>query len=448
MNNRIKLANKHKSEKLLIRTIVTDEDYSNLFSKGLKHDKNGLVDKEQMKRLLLSIHERNISSLPIKFYLAVSSWTHNVIGSSNSVYRYSSPPRLSSSIIAYDMCELYCMSITRDIEFTCYYNNHIINDCCNSLNLLDNYLMNDKVTPTNIFKNYKYPGPYISQFLFTKKYNITITGDFMKSWETAMMTQNGNISEQSNNNLIMNRYVLTGRDLTKVVADPLSIFFDTCDVLLNMKVATNNNHIFTPLDIKCLLGIVSRNASLCCSYVKWNTMFLRPEALAIRIENLYKTENNTGLISDDLLKSNVLEMVNFINSNLLLTQVFPEGCPSSPSSCSEYATISGACVTVLKFFFDLRESINSYEPSSGTDELVDYHQKLLLEDEINKLAFNVGNSRKWAGVSYNKDIISGLKRGEKVAISCILDFISCYPQEITVDIRRLNGNYVKITNKQ
>ena len=128
--------------------------------------------------------------------------------------------------------------------------------------------------------------------------------------------------------------------------------------------------------------------------------------------------------------------------------MFPEGCPSSPSSCSEYATISGACVTVLKFFFDLRESINSYEPSSGTDELVDYHQKLLLEDEINKLAFNVGNSRKWSGVSYNKDIISGLKRGEKVAISCILDFISCYPQEITVDIRRLNGNYVKITNKQ
>lgn len=482
MNMRMKVAKKHGNGVPLMRPIIFQEKYVNTYSKGLPHDEEGFVNKDEMMKLIIALEERDSQKLSkiklggkLKLVNPSAAWSSDIIGACNNTYRYSKLPGLSSDFIASEMSELYCMSLARDIPFSQYKNSSIIEDCCGYLNKLKKYPQVDgKVTPYNIFRGPMYSdlqGPYISQFLYRdlrmggfmqkQKYTTDLEGyDFMKTWETALSAQNGNIMESPPPIRSKPRYIITGRDLACYVHsdEPYQAFYHACVLLMDIKAPMNPGFIklmndnpvesfFVDIgkaDIQAITNIIGRNALLAAWYVKWNSLFLRPEALAIEVERVYRSNKNTYRISPELLRNPVLEAIRSRNGNVLLSQAYPEGAPLHPSTPSGHAALAGACVTVLKFFFDTKYELDVYEPDENGAELIKTGMKTTVGDELNKLASNMAIGRNWSGVHYHMDAISGLKRGEKVAISCLEDMMQRYPHELIISIPKFNGHIVTL----
>lgn len=124
----------------------------------------------------------------------------------------------------------------------------------------------------------------------------------------------------------------------------------------------------------------------------------------------------------------------------LLPMAFAEGSPMHPSYGAGHATVAGACVTILKAFFDeraclvLREGMVRAVPrdeiASGDEKVAlvpnedgsglinrgaELDDFLTVGDELNKLAANISIARNVAGVHYYSDYIDSLRLGEAVA---------------------------------
>ena len=140
-----------------------------------------------------------------------------------------------------------------------------------------------------------------------------------------------------------------------------------------------------------------------------------------------------------------------------LPMAFPEGSPMHPSYGAGHATVAGACVTILKAFFDTsavlakcvttkkdgktetkvafmrREDCKAKEGEEVTVTPVKYRsdengscleedttgEYLTLEGELNKLAANISIARNMAGVHYFADYYDSLRMGEEVAIGIL-----------------------------
>ena len=207
------LSSKYHTETPILQPRTYHEKYINIYTKGLSHDGNGLVDVTEMNKLVtaLNTHNRDLLAavkLGSKHHLInpAAAWSLDNVNN----YQYSRPSDLSSDHMALQMVELYCMSRARDIQFDQYHNNKTITQCCHYLN---------KITPYNIFRGPTYSdlqGPYLSQFLYRKigKYHTTLEGyDYMKTWETAISAQSGNTLESPPPQRDLPRYLITGRDL-------------------------------------------------------------------------------------------------------------------------------------------------------------------------------------------------------------------------------------------
>ena len=102
----------------------------------------------------------------------------------------------------------------------------------------------------------------------------------------------------------------------------------------------------------------------------------------------------------------------------LLPMAFPEGSPMHPAYGAGHATVAGACVSMLKAFFDMGGQHRSHKkmlverdgiawvPTPG-ESAGDMNTKLVgvpipegltIEGELNKLAWNISNARSIAGV--------------------------------------------------
>src|SRR5947208_17148309 len=97
-----------------------------------------------------------------------------------------------------------------------------------------------------------------------------------------------------------------------------------------------------------------------------------------------------------------LPIISTTYGSYLLPQAFPEGSPTHPCYPTGHGTVGGACITVLKFFFNGSQKIRPlltgagrdvYEPSTDGLSLNTYtgadQNSLDLNGEMNKLAYNV-----------------------------------------------------------
>ena len=477
-NMRMELIKQHNHDVALARPVTFQDRYVNAFSKGLPHDEEGFVDPDEMKKLLAALKDHDLTKLTqvrlgssLKLVNPSAAWANDIIGSCSNTYRFSSPPSLSSDRIASEMSELYCMALARDVPFRDYDISTTIEDCCGYLNSLQRYShVSGRVTPYNIFRGPMYgdlQGPYISQFLYRdikmggfiqkQLYATDLEGsDYMKTWDNAITAQDGIITETLRPPRTTPRYIITGRDLACYVHldEPYQAFLNACVLLIDLKVPMNTGITSHPVegyfvnlgraDIQSILTIAGRSALLAAWYVKWSTLFLRPEALGIEVERVYRDNCNVHNIAPELLRNPVIEAVRSRNGNALLRQAYPEGAPLHPSMPSGHAAIAGACVTVLKFFFDTGHELDVYEPNENGTELIKTGRKTTVGDELDKLASNMSIGRNWAGIHYHMDAISGLKRGEKVAMSCLQELIRRYPQKISVSFPRFNGQIATI----
>lgn len=210
-----------------------------------------------------------------------------------------------------------------------------------------------------------------------------------------------------------------------------------------------------------------------------NHIRLRPEALAERIELSRRFAGGsphvpTALLTHmtafaDKLKSNgstgvnsTLQEIAAMNQkpdadkdSYFLPMAFPEGSPMHPSYGAGHATVAGACVTILKAYFDTsavlakytdkedgkvkvafkrREDGDApvaYRPSADGSSLVEDTTGgfLTLEGELNKLAANISVARNMAGVHYFTDYYDSLRMGEQVAIGVLEEQALCYPTD-------------------
>ncbi len=150
-----------------------------------------------------------------------------------------------------------------------------------------------------------------------------------------------------------------------------------------------------------------------------------------------------------------------------LPMAFPEGSPMHPAYGAGHATVAGACVTILKAFFDTSSVLvktntakdgappkyavrfKRYDPTKDqgvifrvsdggakltpecpeTDDIVPVEVPLTLEGELNKLAANISIGRNMAGVHYFSDYYDSLRMGEQIAIGVLEEQALTYPTD-------------------
>jgi hypothetical protein len=176
-----------------------------------------------------------------------------------------------------------------------------------------------------------------------------------------------------------------------------------------------------------LLAEISTHALRAVWFQKWGVhRRLRPEAFGGRLE-----AQRLGLgdfpMPPSLVASAAVERTRLRDGSSLLPLAYPEGSPLHPSYGAGHATVAGACVTVLKAFFD--ESFvlpDPVEPAPDGQSLVPYTGAdagiLTVGGELNKLAANIAIGRNFAGIHYRSDYWESVRLGEEVAIRVLQDY--------------------------
>ncbi len=135
----------------------------------------------------------------------------------------------------------------------------------------------------------------------------------------------------------------------------------------------------------------------------------------------------------------------------LLPMAFPEGSPMHPSYGAGHATVAGACVTILKAFFDHGYPISDalggvWEAAQDGSSLLEVADAptLTVEGELNKLAANIAIGRDWAGVHYYTDYIESLRLGEQIALGVLEEQRLTYSENFSMTVPLFDGGTIRI----
>jgi hypothetical protein len=311
--------------------------------------------------------------------------------------------------------------------------------------------------------------------------------DFMTTWEEWYSVQCaadvGNVelfADQINMSKDAYRFIATPRDLsTYVHYDALyEAYLNACLILLGrgnafdpgipFQAANDRDHQqgfahFGGPHILSLVTEVATRALKCVRFQKFNVhRRLRPEALAARLEK--EDAIGIGILSDvqELLEDcGLLSLVRAHNlanngdtgeANVLLPMAFTEGSPMHPTYGAGHATVAGACVAVLKAFFDGDQEFEDVYVSRIEDEntgrsrleTVACSERLTVEGELNKLAANISIGRDWAGVHYYSDYVESLRMGEKIAIGILQEQKMMFHEPFHMSFTSFDGVPVSI----
>jgi len=454
------------------------------YTKGLPHDTIGEVELsayQQLSDAVTSGRTADFDNIPLgapnptkqrKLVNPQSGHAFDLAGADSHHLQMPPAPAFASAEQAGEMVENYWMALLRDVPFTDYDTDPLAAAATADLSNLSDFRgpkANGQVTAGLLFRGFTTGdrlGPYLSQFLLQtamfgaeiieQRILTTLPGsDFMTTFSDWLDVQRGT---QRNDPVFdqTRRYIRNGRDASQYVhIDVLfQAYFDACLILSRSKNAAGMTAPLNPGSpyrnsrtqegfgtfgephIKGLLGEVAVRALKAVWYQKWLVhKRLRPEVYAARVDS-----NNNGTkaypVHDDVLNSDVLDAIFASNAGNpqnagegghLLPMAFPEGSPLHPSYGSGHATVGGACVTVLKWFFDETTPIEDPKvPNPDGTQLVDYtgpdRDTLTVGGELDKLASNIGIGRNIAGVHWRSDYVESLRLGEKVAIATLLDF--------------------------
>ncbi|MEW6128783.1 MAG: vanadium-dependent haloperoxidase [Acidobacteriota bacterium] len=383
-------------------------------------------------------------------------------------------PAFASAEEAGEMVELYWMALLRDVAFTEYETHPLAAAAADDLSTMSDFhgpKAGGRVTPQMLFRD-TYAGcttgPYISQFLLQpagfgaqeidQRVRTHVPGiDFMTTFQEWLDVQNGVVPTQQFTNGDA-YFCRNGRDLSFYVhIDVLfQAYFVAFLVLANGGYPLDAGNPYgqildggagraLPVGVSGSISQVGFGtfgapaiATMVCEpssralkaqwFQKWMVhRRLRPEEFGGRVE-VQRLNRATYPFHADLTRSSVLNQVFSQYGSHLLPQVFPEGSPVHTSYGSGHATVAGACVTMLKAFFDESAVIkNPVMPSADGQSLVPYEgEPLTVGGELNKIASNISQGRNIAGVHWRTDATEANKLGEAVAINILRDTKSCY----------------------
>jgi len=213
----------------------------------------------------------------------------------------------------------------------------------------------------------------------------------------------------------------------------------------------------------------------------------RPEVIAARIEkhellcpaapalkHLHSDLHHSGILNDveqhnrnNQMKSKKHHGKAGAAGKYLLPMAFCEGSPMHPSYGAGHATVAGACVTILKAFFDHCHPLafakkdnpgKAFVPDKKGEKLLicdvlapnklDASESeaatLTVEGELNKLASNISIGRNWAGVHFYTDYIESIRMGEAIAIGVLEEQKLTYNETFSMTVPLFDGGTLRI----
>ena len=440
------------------------------FSQGLPHDAIGEVHTDAYRALLTAVktgEPEDFALIPLGGTLKLAGPQGGIAfdleGTDSAQMTIPPSPSLASAERAGEMVEDYWMALARDIPFSQYGNEPITAAAIIDLNQLSDFRgpkVNGKVTAGTLFRGFTQgdlTGPYMSQFFLqpvsfgtlgiTQKYKTYQAGtDYLADFNSWLDSQNGKKPALANV-ISGTTYIKNGRDLGAWdhVDFAYQAYLFAAQWLLGngapfsatnpYLTSTNQSGVqtFGAQHIVDLLGEVSNRALKAMWYQKWFVhRALRPIAYGGLVHNKIKGVANYP-IHGDVLNSAVIPEILAKNSSMsyLLPAAYPEGNPQHPSYGEGHGVIAGACVTVLKAFFNEDHVItNPVAASDDGQSLVAYigsdAGRITVGGELNKLANNVALGRDMAGVHWRSDAKEALLLGEAVTISILRDQRSTY----------------------
>ena len=306
------------------------------------------------------------------------------------------------------------------------------------------------------------------------------------------------------------RFIQTPRDLATYVHDDAlyQAYLNACLILLSqgapfdphfdrlsgMGTFRNSNvggfALWGGPHILSLVTEVATRALKAVRFQKFNVhLRLRPEALAARVHMAYigaftndprfdELDRNLqtmlgefskkGNAKNQSLTDAIMNHTGNIQKTMLLPMAFQEGSPMHPSYGAGHAAVAGACVTILKAYFDtsavLLERTNkvkfdrlkkgdnpvqfTVQPGNNTLNKGKPITPLTLEGELNKLAANISIGRNMAGVHYFSDYYDSLRMGEEIAIGMLEEQALTYPKDpFVMSLVTFDGNRRMIYRK-
>ncbi|MCT4553452.1 MAG: hypothetical protein N4A53_02090 [Pelagimonas sp.] len=189
--------------------------------------------------------------------------------------------------------------------------------------------------------------------------------------------------------------------------------------------------------------------------------------------------------------------------NALLPMAFPEGSPMHPAYGAGHATVAGACITIVKAFFEMYQGVpdrgfsiydtlgitkpkrdlyhNRFpaelfgvespltvthdawkgmtederarvpfptavlpDPDSAHTTLKQISENLTIQQELDKLAANIAIGRNFAGVHYYSDYFDSLRMGERLAVSILQEQMLTYREPVSMRFTSFDGDYVMV----
>ena len=451
------------------------------FSKGLPHNDLGEVESYAYDLFVQAMHsgtQAAMDQIPmgsadpsnrLKLVNPCSGVAFDLQGADSHHMAQRPAPAVASAEAAGEMVEAYWQALTRDVPFSRYDSDPATQAAAADLSKLSDFRgpkVSGRVATGTLFRGFTagdVVGPYVSQFLLKpvpfgvqwveQRIRTMLPGiDFLTQYQDWLSVQNGVPPTSSTGYDPVRRYIRSGRDLAQWVhMDVLyQAYFNAMLIMLTppdptddvtgggMGVPMNSGNpylrstnqvgfgTFGQPAIAAAVAEIATRALKAVWYQKWFVhRKLRPEAYGGLVHN-YLTKGQKYPIHGDVVNSAAVTQVQKQTGGFLLPMAFPEGCPLHPSYGAGHATVAGACVTILKAFFD--ESYVMPNPVVATADgsaLVPYTgpdaDRLTVGGELNKLAANVGVGRNIAGVHWRSDYAESLKLGEAVAISVLKD---------------------------
>ncbi len=459
------------------------------YHKGLPHDPvTGEVDLVAYDALVEALEDGDfaaVNAVPVpgtlKLLGPLAGLTFNTIGPDNRALVAPPAPRLDSAERAAEAAELYWMALLRDVPFRNWDTDPLVAQACADLTNLLGYQgprdpSTNTVTPQVLFRMDApgcLVGPYVSQVLtrgfiydamtFAEmKMSTPLPGeDFITHYPEWINCMNGFPGGNPGFSGVIDpvtRWIRSLRDVGHLAGQDV-IFSSHLRAFLILRALffEANPYTGSPAQVPfCNYGqadLMVRLAEACQSerhvwYSKWFVhRNLRPEAYGGLVHRVIQNGADYPIHSDLFDVSTVLPLVfNYnqarnaarglgaANPTYLLPQMFRSGAPTHPTYPAGHAITAGACVTVLKTFYDenaiwpgprkVRADGSNFDPYVvGVDG-----PALTVGGEFNKLAMNLTHGRDASGVHFRSDGIEGLLQGEELAIRILREARKGYPE--------------------
>jgi hypothetical protein len=472
-------------------------DKSGTYTKGVKQEAVGLVDPAAYKAFKKALENGD----PADFAAITLGGPRTLNGPQgglafdlgcrdSSQFRVPPAPALASEEYATELVELYWASLLRDVAFTDYATNAIAAQAANELSGLPQYRgprnAANKVTPELLFRG-GFPGetigPYLSQFLIqdtslgalpiVQKYTTAPKAlDYMKDPVTFLQVQNGQptglqlqtappvflhdgrgLGAYTHVDVLYQAYFITYLVLNTINAgNPAPL---NPGNPYNGSKTQNGFGTFGQPDIAAAVAAVASEALKSVWYQKWFVHLRhRPESggAIVYLEKTGQGNTIEGQLSPTVLNSQAVASSFTANNSYFLSQAFPEGSPTHPAYPTGHGTVAGACITVLKFFFDGTYVLPNPLVSSSDGTKQDKYTgsdagQLTVNGELNKLAHNISFGHGiHAGIHWRSDTDTSIQLGESVALSFLQDRAHTYNEKFIARLTKVDGSTATIAN--